>query len=427
MKISHVFIIASVAILGVMAVPGQDDAFDPRRGVILDSRFFDRATSEGIWIVMFHAPWCGHCKRLKPVLAELSDHEAAKGLHIGFVDCTTERSLCDAQEVKGYPTIVHRTPLDSPNEWHRYMGERSLKRFIAFCLRLYHDNTIATTQSIPTVPEVGVAFVFAKLDDVVKAVVRKFLSYDDVSFYILQKEAPVASITLINDVSFGSDVITFEAPWTTTGVSDFVQKNTLRAFADVTGWNFGDLARRGEGRLVALIHSNVSEDNIYARESMLLLAKERKNSAAFSFAAVDGDAWIYWVENFGIHRRSYPTVLVYEFMRDVYYYDSRLAETVKNAWSTVETASKGTNAVREFLDGIEQGKIDDIPVSRAAAICKVLRPYIPRIDDWRRSFSDTAFMGILFGFAFIMLFAISVPLRFALCPPGRKNNKQKRN
>ncbi|EZA46706.1 Thioredoxin domain-containing protein [Ooceraea biroi] len=58
--------------------------------------------------IMFYAPWCGHCQRLKPTweqLAEISNVlEETGNIRIAKVDCTTESTLCSEQDVTGYPT-----------------------------------------------------------------------------------------------------------------------------------------------------------------------------------------------------------------------------------------------------------------------------------------------------------------------------------
>ena len=46
-----------------------------------------------------YAPWCGHCKRLAPVLDEVAS--ATKGVRFGKIDCTTQQRLCDQHDVKG--------------------------------------------------------------------------------------------------------------------------------------------------------------------------------------------------------------------------------------------------------------------------------------------------------------------------------------
>ena len=57
---------------------------------------------------MFYAPWCGHCKKLKP------EFEKAAGIllqndppvHLVKVDCTEAgKDTCGRFEVRGYPTI----------------------------------------------------------------------------------------------------------------------------------------------------------------------------------------------------------------------------------------------------------------------------------------------------------------------------------
>lgn len=59
---------------------------------------------ESLWLVKFYAPWCGHCKRLAPILDEVADE--VEGVTIGKVDATIETALRDRYSVKGYPTLL---------------------------------------------------------------------------------------------------------------------------------------------------------------------------------------------------------------------------------------------------------------------------------------------------------------------------------
>ena len=60
--------------------------------------------SDGVWIVEFYAPWCGHCKNLAPEYKK-----AAKALSgivgVAAVDCDVHKSLCGQYGVRGFPTI----------------------------------------------------------------------------------------------------------------------------------------------------------------------------------------------------------------------------------------------------------------------------------------------------------------------------------
>merc|ERR1740129_2530421 len=57
--------------------------------------------------IKFFAPWCGHCKKMAPDWENLAEEWAddAIGL-VAEVDCTAEgKPLCDANGVKGFPTL----------------------------------------------------------------------------------------------------------------------------------------------------------------------------------------------------------------------------------------------------------------------------------------------------------------------------------
>merc|ERR1712036_153870 len=78
-------------------------------GVVdLNANNFDNRVkdSEGVWIVEFYAPWCGHCKQLAPeyqkaakALADLENVALAK------IDATIHSEVAKKYGVRGYPTL----------------------------------------------------------------------------------------------------------------------------------------------------------------------------------------------------------------------------------------------------------------------------------------------------------------------------------
>jgi len=69
-----------------------------------DSKLADIETA----LVMFYAPWCGHCKRLKPEFEKSYKELIANDppVTLAKVDCTEGgKDVCGRFEVKGYPTL----------------------------------------------------------------------------------------------------------------------------------------------------------------------------------------------------------------------------------------------------------------------------------------------------------------------------------
>jgi len=100
--------------------------------VFTSADFDDRVRngSEVPWLVKFYAPWCGHCKALKPdwdkLKEEYVDHES---ILIADVDCTAGgKAKCDEVGVRGYPTIKY----GDPDDLQDYKGGRTfndMKKF----------------------------------------------------------------------------------------------------------------------------------------------------------------------------------------------------------------------------------------------------------------------------------------------------------
>ncbi|EFJ45579.1 hypothetical protein VOLCADRAFT_105867 [Volvox carteri f. nagariensis] len=93
--------------------------------------------SNDLWLVEMYAPWCGHCKALKPAWIEAASELAGK-VKIGAVDCTAHQTVCSEYGVQGYPTIKFfgadkRSPQD-------YQGGRDSGSIVSFAMAKFAEQ-----------------------------------------------------------------------------------------------------------------------------------------------------------------------------------------------------------------------------------------------------------------------------------------------
>ncbi|ELP85178.1 protein disulfide-isomerase precursor, putative [Entamoeba invadens IP1] len=55
--------------------------------------------------VKYYAPWCGHCKALKPIYEQLAK-EMHNKLKFAEVNCEDSKEICEKEEVQGFPTLI---------------------------------------------------------------------------------------------------------------------------------------------------------------------------------------------------------------------------------------------------------------------------------------------------------------------------------
>lgn len=83
--------------------------------------------------VKFFAPWCGHCKKMKPDWDKLGEQYGSESnILIGDVDCTgSGKELCETHGVEGFPTLKSFWRTSSED----YSGSRD---YVA--LKTFSDN-----------------------------------------------------------------------------------------------------------------------------------------------------------------------------------------------------------------------------------------------------------------------------------------------
>lgn len=101
----------------------------------LDGAAFKSGLDGRTLFVVFHAPWCGHCKALMPawktVAKEVADNASInKFATMGRVDCTDDgnKALCSTYKIEGFPTIMYGS-VDNLETYQGGRDEESLRKF----------------------------------------------------------------------------------------------------------------------------------------------------------------------------------------------------------------------------------------------------------------------------------------------------------
>ena len=133
---------ASIRVLGaalllLCALLGWADA----KSEELTPKDFKKTVVDGkdVWIVLFYAPWCGHCKAIFPEWRKMAEalHPSVK---VAQVDADAHKDLGGQYGVQGFPTIkLFTSDKKKPQD---YNGARQADKMAEHALRALSDHVM---------------------------------------------------------------------------------------------------------------------------------------------------------------------------------------------------------------------------------------------------------------------------------------------
>jgi len=313
-------------------------------------------SSNILWFVDFYAPWCGHCKKLDPVLSELSEDveseindkisdgsstEKSLGVRIGKLDATMHKRVADQYAVKGFPTLLYFLPAgDRGKEVHgKYEGPRTKQGFMSFLRRMvsppvtiiadasklnsiYDEHPVVFLLSVPESKKDGdkntkgiiESFqIAAKSSHAVAYFAITYLQGDNNKVSIEKTEKGRIPIEMKN-LQTAENSETFDKE-----ITDFVTKNNRALISQFDAHNFKKLGSLGK-KMVVAVYSNLGLTKpFFDAFDAVVSSLPTEDSDKYVFGYLDGLRWKGFLKQYGCSKKKLPAILILDTETETYH------------------------------------------------------------------------------------------------------------
>uniref|UniRef100_A0A7S3LCV5 Thioredoxin domain-containing protein n=1 Tax=Amphora coffeiformis TaxID=265554 RepID=A0A7S3LCV5_9STRA len=309
-----------------------------------------------LWLLKFYAPWCGHCKKLEPILDKVAGPLQGK-LAIGKIDCTVHKPVCNEFQVKGYPTL--KFALDG--QVYDYPGGRSADEIIGFAEKMNKPavqdiSSVADVWTFVASTDSGVVFAaYAPTEDdsvrdVFAQVARKQRATDHFVQLPPGTTSDLASIGQDEtDAAFVCRLEAHVAPKcfdaiteiNTQNLLDFVTTNNFPTVNKLGPHNFHKIGRAGRPLVVGVVDAKDEKQLATMKQELTAYATQGEHRDEYYYGWFDGRQWAKFLAQFNVLPEESPQV----FMLNV---------PDKKFW---QNATYGTN-VADFVAAVKDGTLD---------------------------------------------------------------------
>lgn len=339
---------------------------------------FDDGIQSGTTLVMFYAPWCGHCKRLKPEFEKAASvlKKNDPPVVLAKVDCTDAgKSTCERFSVSGYPTLKIFKGGDLADD---YNGPRESAGIVKFMKSQVGPASKPITSSddmdrvLSQLEVVVVAFAaedsellktFLKLADVL----RNDVNLAHTSDPELMKKYGEGVVTLFRPKHLHTKLEESTVDVTADSVSD-MQKLIKQHYHGLVGHRTNDNVKDFSGmNVVAYYNVDYKKDpkgTNYWRNRVMKVAMKTKGEIKFAVSKLDD--FQHEIEEFGVGytpKEKQPIVLARDAKNNKYIMSEEFS--VDNLQSFVNDLLEGK--LTPYLKSEEVPESNDGPVKVAVA------------------------------------------------------------
>ncbi|KAL3893953.1 MAG: hypothetical protein SGCHY_005545 [Lobulomycetales sp.] len=328
---------------------------------------FAKVINDGNWFVMFHAPWCGHCKELSPKFVAAASKLVHK-VNIAKVDCTAQQATCEKYKVKGFPTLKF---FQYGEVIQNYQGERNTDALVAFA-----EDFVSHPAFSPIAPESitqsfsnnenSFFFVYpiayptetlATFETVAKKLRAKAAFYmspgNDAFKALLVTDTSKPALVAVKD--FGHEEFYYFGPFSgndaVDGVKTFVEKHMNPLVYNMTGGNSRELM--DSGKLIVLAALDSAGDEFRRQIQVMRKAArewhtDHKKESNVLFAILDGSKWESYISRvFQIGIPDLPRFVLMDPSLEVHY-----DENVKG-----ERFMYSRSEILNMIDAVQSGSL----------------------------------------------------------------------
>ncbi|XP_051765189.1 protein disulfide-isomerase A2 [Ctenopharyngodon idella] len=337
-----------------------DEITEEKDVLVLHSVNFDRALSENKYLLVeFYAPWCGHCRDLEPIYAEVAGQlkNESSDVRLAKVDGTEEKELASEFGVEGFPTLKFFKDGNRQNATD-FSGKRTVKGITMWLERHTGPsatvlNDVKSAEALLDANDVVVVGFFQDLEgDKAKTFYDVTLIVVDINFGItsnpeLFKKYDVKSDSLVLFKKFDekrADMpLSEEVKLDKGDLISFIHSNSMKLVIPFNEENAEQIFKsKVRKHLLLFINTTVESQNALL-EDYRDVASEFKEKVIFITLDVTHDKVDHVLKYFSISKDDAPII--------------RLINTEKVVTYAMEGSTINKDTLRTFCQGVLDGTV----------------------------------------------------------------------